>query len=464
MVRVLLRQLLVAMVAITVSTPLWAQMDTLKIPRLLSFQGVLIQPDGTVYSDGTYLISVKLFTAIKGGDMVYSDEISTQVVGGVFNLIIGEGVPLDDVDFTKQLWFEIGLPGTSQVAFEPRTKLTTAPYAAISQIAATAGALAPGAKGAVLSVNGAQGDLSVTGTGGLVITRNGPDINIDASGVVGNLTITTIDSVIKVLSPNGPIIKLGVNDSSIATRHLRPTGILEGVYGDSTMSPRISVGKDGRITSVQMVPTKSTPIGTAGGDLKGTYPNPEINPTQGTGNRVVEAIGKSNSTAVNTPGNVVVLDPQGRLPATADNRLLYTANGKITETPPLSDRQFLMGRTGQAPAVTTLQAGAGVKLTQEGSVLRVELDSATNYQAQIVSGVHINNTGVTEYKVTIDATKATPVALTRMASGARILVTMESTTGASAYAITGRSEIGFTVDFTGGIPPGSAFSWMILNL
>lgn len=439
-------------------------MDTLKIPRLLSFQGVLVQPDGTIYSDGTYLISVKLFTAAKGGDMVYSDEISTQVVGGVFNLIIGEGISLDEVDFTKQLWFELGLPGTSQVAFEPRTKLTSAPYAAIAQTSAMAGALAPGAKGAVLSINGAQGDLSVTGTGGLVITRNGPDINIDASGVVGNLTVTTIDSVIKVLSPNGPIIKLGINDTSIATRHLRPTGIVEGVYGDSTMSPRLTVGKDGRIKSVQMVPTKSAPIGAAGGDLKGSYPNPELNPTQGTGNRVVEAIGKSISPLINTPGNVVVLDSNRRLPAAADNRMLFTANGKITETPALTDRQILMGRTGQAPAVTTLEAGKGVKFVQEGNVLRVELDSASNTQAQIVSGIHINNTGATQYTVTIDATKATPVALTRMGNAARILVTMESTTGASAYAITGRTQTGFTVDFTGGIPPGSAFSWMILNL
>ena len=95
-----------------------------KVPLHLSFQGVLIQPDGTVYPDGRYAISVKLFTTLQGGTPVYQDEISTTIVGGVFNLIIGEQEPLDDVDFTEQLWVEIGLPGTTQTAFEPRTRLT----------------------------------------------------------------------------------------------------------------------------------------------------------------------------------------------------------------------------------------------------------------------------------------------------------------------------------------------------
>ncbi|MFN5876376.1 MAG: hypothetical protein ACK45E_08865, partial [Ignavibacteria bacterium] len=69
-------------VVLACAVRLQAQTEESNIPRLLSFQGVLIQPDGTVYSDGQYVISVKLFGTLTGGVPVYSDEISTAVIGG----------------------------------------------------------------------------------------------------------------------------------------------------------------------------------------------------------------------------------------------------------------------------------------------------------------------------------------------------------------------------------------------
>ena len=330
-------------VSVMTPTRTWAQVDASALPRLLSFQGVLIQPDGTVYPDGQYIISVKLFTTAIDGTAVYSDEISTAVVGGVFNLIIGEQVSLKDVDFTQQLWLEVGLPGTTQLAFSPRTKLTSAPYAVAAHSSVVAGGLAPNASGAVLSLNGAAGNVNLSSTGGLVITRDGGDINIDASGVTGSITLTTLDSVIRINQSNPSSVRLGVNDTSIATRHLKTTGVNPGTYGDSTHIPQITVGKDGRITSVTTMPL----------------------------------------TVVTTP---------------------------------------------------------------------------------MASGRYVNTTNTRQYSVTINTQQSTPVAIENLLATARIVVTMESAQSASSCVISQRTPQGFTIDFTGGLPPNAAFNWIVLNL
>lgn len=325
---------------------LHAQADESRIPRLLSFQGVLIQPDGTVYPDGRYAISVKLFPSAQGGLSVYSDVISTTIVGGVFNLIIGEQEPLDNVDFTQQLWVEVGLPGTAQTAFEPRTKLTAAPYAAVAQQAVVAGGLTPNATGVVRSLNGLEGEVNIIAAGGLVITQQGNDVKIDATAIKGIVTITTQDSVLRVQNPNGPTVALGVRDSSIATRHLKSTGVLPGTYGDSLRIPRITVDRDGRISSISLLP---------------------VGPTQ-------------------------------------------------TSSVPLA------------------------------------------------SGRYVNTSTNRQYSVTVTTTNAVPVALPVLLPNARILITMDSPDGTTAYAISQRTANSFTVSFAGGLAPNTSFSWMVLNL
>jgi hypothetical protein len=324
----------------------YGQVNGDQIPRLLSFQGVLVQPDGTVYPDGRYAISAKLFPAALGGSAVYSDVVSTTVVGGVFNLIIGEQEPLDAVDFTQQLWVEVGLPGTAQTAFEPRTKLTTAPYAAVAQQAIIAGGLTPDATGVVRSLNGAQGGVNLLATGGLIIRRDGNDITIDATAIKGILTLTTQDSVLRIQNPTGPTVVLGVRDSSISARHLRPTGVPAGTYGDSLHIPRITVDRDGRISSINLIPVGAT---------------------------------------------------------------------QTTNMP-------------------------------------------------IASGRYVNSTPSRQYAVTINTTSAEPVAIPTMLPSARILVTIDSPDGTTAYAISQRTINSFTVSFSGGLAPNTSFSWMVLNL
>jgi hypothetical protein len=333
----------VAALLVASSTVIKAQGEDVIIPRLLSFQGVLVQPDGTVYPDGQYLIAARLYTTETDGVPVYIDEMSTAVVGGVFNLILGEQNSLEGVDFTRQLWLEIGLPGTPQETFSPRTKLTSAPYAFMAQNSVTAGGLSPNAKGAVLSLNGGAGNLAMQGMGGLVITRNDSTINIDATNVTGNITITTLDSVIRVSQSATNSVRVGVNDTSISSRHLKPSGAVAGVYGDSAHIPRINVGRDGRITSITEVPL---------------------------------------------------------------------------------------------------------------SLLAIPISS----------GRYINTSTARQYSVTINTRTSQPSPIEDLLATARILVTMESNQGISSCIVSARTQQGFTVVFSGGLPPNAAFNWIVLNL
>lgn len=325
------------------STCLRAQTDDASLRPLLSFQGVLVQPDGTVYPDGQYLIAVRLYTVETDGTPVYVDEISTAVIGGVFNLILGEQNTLEGVDFTRQMWLEIGLPGTPQETFSPRTKLTSAPYAVMAQNSVVAGGLSPNAKGAVLSLNGAAGNLNMQGMGGLVITRNDSTINIDATNVAGNITITTLDSVIRISQSTTNNVRVGVNDTSISSRHLKPSGAIAGVYGDSAHIPRVSVGRDGRITSISEVPL---------------------------------------------------------------------------------------------------------------SLLAVPISS----------GRYVNTSNTRQYSVTVNTRTSQPAPIDTLLATARILVTMESNQSISSCTVSARTSQGFTVVFSGGLPPNAAFNWIVLNL
>ena len=344
-----------------------AQAQTTRIPRLLSFQGILVLPNGQPYSNGDYTLNFKLYYDSVGGLPAWEDAIPISTLSGVFSVILGERVSLDNVDFTRQLWLEMWTPGQNPQPFEPRQKLTSAPYSMYAQDAVSAGGLVPGAFGAVLSLNGQEGELEVTGSGGLIITQDAGNINIDASGVIGNLRVTAGDSVIFVRDRTGEA-QISVRENSVGPFQLRSTGVSARQYGGSAASsarvPRITIDEDGRITSA---------------------------------------------------------------------------------------------------GETILRAGDGVAIQTSGDTITVSASGGA--QQQFISGHYVNNTAAYQYQVVINTNTATPVATNNdLKSTARIMVTPEGGQFATAFTVTARTGGSFTVDFSGGIPPGSGFSWFILNL
>jgi hypothetical protein len=378
-------------------------------PVLLSFQGVLLTQSGALFPTQQSVITIKLFYSETGNDLAWEDNVSTLIEKGVFNIILGEQVPLDSVDFEQQLWVEISLPGAQP--YQKRTKLTAAPYAAIARLSGMAGGLTPDATGAVRSLNNTSGDVKLIASGGLAISvdQTTGSVFIDASGVVGNLTIVG-DSVVYTKDTNG-VVRVGVNNNSIDQRHLRGTGVSAGTWGDSINIPQFTVGTDGRITGVRMIRVSRRP---------------------------------SNM----LPDRVLTSGP----------------TGELVESDPLGNQQVLMGRAGTGPRVTTIAGNRGVVVSQQNDSLKIGLDTTFVNILPVASGRWTNTTTERVFRHDVDVSTATPIAFQALAPGARIIVSVESNTAATNATVFQRSGKGFTIDFAGGLPPGSTVNWIVINL
>lgn len=378
-------------------------------PVLLSFQGVLLTQSGALFPTQQSVITIKLFYSETGNDLAWEDNVSTLIEKGVFNIILGEQVPLDSVDFEQQLWVEISLPGAQP--YQKRTKLTAAPYAAIARLSGMAGGLTPDATGAVRSLNNTSGDVKLIASGGLAISvdQTTGSVFIDASGVVGNLTIVG-DSVVYTKDTNG-VVRVGVNNNSIDQRHLRGTGVSAGTWGDSINIPQFTVGTDGRITGVRMIRVSRRP---------------------------------SNM----LPDRVLTSGP----------------TGELVESDPLGNQQVLMGRAGTGPRVTTIAGNRGVIVSQQNDSLKIGLDTTFVNILPVASGRWTNTTTERVFRHDVDVSTATPIAFQALAPGARIIVSVESNTSATNATVFQRSGKGFTIDFAGGLPPGSTVNWIVINL
>lgn len=108
-----------------------------QVPGTLSYQGILLQSDGSAIVDGTHSVVFNFYTTSTGGAATLTRTISVTTSKGLYTCIIGDGTAgnaaLPATVGTQQLYIGISVDGGAELL--PRAQLTTSPYAFQAQSA-----------------------------------------------------------------------------------------------------------------------------------------------------------------------------------------------------------------------------------------------------------------------------------------------------------------------------------------
>ena len=97
-------------------------------PMLLNYQGRLVDPDtGEPAPDGNYGITFRIYDAATGGAPIWSETLTVQVEGGLFNVLLGSVAPLSAANFDGTArWLELEMEGET---LTPRQRIVSTAYA-----------------------------------------------------------------------------------------------------------------------------------------------------------------------------------------------------------------------------------------------------------------------------------------------------------------------------------------------
>lgn len=109
-----------------------------QIPRIMSFQGIVNDAQGNVKPNGTYYITISIYTAAVGGTAVWTHaNHSIDISEGVFSTTIGgTGQPLLH-EFNRPYWLGIQFEGEAELI--PRIQIVSVAYSLNSIYSDSAG-------------------------------------------------------------------------------------------------------------------------------------------------------------------------------------------------------------------------------------------------------------------------------------------------------------------------------------
>jgi len=212
--RILFAAVLLFSFLFTITMSLQAQ-----VPRTISFQGSLTNPDGSKLPDGTVSLDFMLYESETGGTAIWTETQSANVKNGIFSVSLGKVTPLTAA-FDKPYWVGIKVNGNSELI--PRIALTASPYscgtATVTQPEPGQNFQVKDSTGKVTHTLNSNGDSWSAGVG-----------KFENGLVVGDTTVVPDTSHLSMT--NTKKIKFGINKTLGANKGGRIAGILSGIFG-----------------------------------------------------------------------------------------------------------------------------------------------------------------------------------------------------------------------------------------
>ena len=238
--------------------------------------------ENAVASGGTLDTATRLsseFVFVTGNGGVRLPPINSSAIGGIVTVTNVSGNPLNIYPPSPTDTINAGVGGGYVTLANDFSLVFIANTATNYQFAQslTAGVAGPpsGTAGGVLSGSYPNPTLAANGVASGIYgdSNTVPRITIGVDGRISTVSTMPINR-----SPNG--LAGGALSGSYPNPALAATGVASGLYGSSSQVPIIQIGADGRVTSAMTTTVAGgAPGGPAGGDLVGTYPDPELGPT-----------------------------------------------------------------------------------------------------------------------------------------------------------------------------------------
>ncbi|MEO0093979.1 MAG: hypothetical protein ABIK67_07000 [candidate division WOR-3 bacterium] len=197
--------------------------EMLTIPRMLNYQGKLTDATGNPVPDSTYSITFRLFTVTSGGTAFWNETQDVQTNNGLFNVLLGSLNPIDSIPQDGNCYLEMQV--NPNPAMTPRVRIVSSAYAYQSRKA-------------------------------------------DSANYASSAPIT------RPIAP--PIYSAEIRDTTIIAGKIKDGAVTMSKIDQSGATTGQVIKWTGTTWAPRNDSAGGPPVGPAGGDLTGTYPNPTI--------------------------------------------------------------------------------------------------------------------------------------------------------------------------------------------